>query len=222
MMNSRVAWILVAAIGFVACQPQKQEINFPKTDLSAVALIPKPVKTVATNSAFALDAGTSIFTTQNNPGFESVAKFLSYEIKAKTGLELGVNSEDAKNPIERVVYINQSDSEDLKTPESYQLYVKKDSIFLNAKTAAGAFRGIQTLRQLIPEQTNDTLVDHPLWLIPTGKIIDEPRYAYRGSMLDVARHFFTVEEVKKIPGYPSLLQIQCAAPAPNGRSGMAH
>nr|WP_299384329.1 family 20 glycosylhydrolase [Allomuricauda sp.] len=196
-MITRVIWVFILIVGLAACQPQKEEINFPKTDMGKVALIPKPLKTIPTHSAFALDGETAIFTSQGNPGFESVAKFLSYEIKAKTGLVLGVNSEADKKTIERVVYINQSDSEDLASPEAYQLYVKKDSIFLNAKTAAGAFRGIQTLRQLIPEQTNDTLTDHPLWLIPTGKILDEPRYAYRGSMLDVARHFFTVEEIKK-------------------------
>ena len=54
--------------------------------------------------------------------------------------------------------------------EAYELYVKNDSIILNAKTAAGAFRGIQTLRQLIPEQSNDTLAEQPMWLIPSGKI----------------------------------------------------
>ncbi|WP_313790213.1 family 20 glycosylhydrolase [Flagellimonas yonaguniensis] len=75
--------------------------------------------------------------------------------------------------------------------------MKKDSILLNAKTAAGAFRGVQTLRQLIPGKSNDTLTDHPLWVIPSGKIMDAPKYGYRSSMLDVARHFFTVEEVKK-------------------------
>ncbi|WP_431122433.1 family 20 glycosylhydrolase [Flagellimonas flava] len=196
-MKLRVIWIFVVVVCLAACQPKKKEINFPKTDLAEVALIPKPVKTIATNSAFALDAGTVIFTTQTDSNFEAVGKFLSQKIKLKTGLNLGVNHTNDEQPMERVVYINQSDSEDLKSPESYQLYIKKDSILLNAKTAAGAFRGIQTLRQLIPEQTNDTLVDHPLWLIPTGKVLDEPRYAYRASMLDVARHFFTVDEVKK-------------------------
>ncbi|MEX0363547.1 MAG: family 20 glycosylhydrolase, partial [Allomuricauda sp.] len=196
-MKLRVIWVFVVVVCLAACQPKKKEINFPKTDLTEVALIPKPVKTIATNSAFALDAGTVIFTTQTDSNFEAVGKFLSQKIKLKTGLNLGVNHTNEEQPMERVVYINQSDSEDLKTPESYQLYIKKDSILLNAKTAAGAFRGIQTLRQLIPEQTNDPLVDHPLWLIPAGKVLDEPRYAYRASMLDVARHFFTVDEVKK-------------------------
>jgi len=179
-----------------ACQTEKKEINYPTTDLSKAPLIPKPIKIIPTGSAFGLGSGTAIYTTTTDPEFEKVGQFLSEKIKGKTGLELGVNT-STENNLERLIYINQSESEDLKNPESYQLYIKKDSILLNAKTAAGAFRGIQTLRQLIPEQSNDTLTDHPLWVIPSGKILDAPKLTYRSSMLDVARHFFTVEEVKK-------------------------
>lgn len=159
-------------------------------------MIPKPIKTIATHGAFGLDGNTVIYTSTTDPKFESVGNFLSEKIKGKTGLDIGVNS-SADGGSQTMIYINQSDSKDLDAPESYQLYIKKDSILLNSKTAEGAFRGIQTLRQLIPEQSNDTLTDHPMWVIPSGKIMDAPKYGYRGSMLDVSRHFFTVEEVKK-------------------------
>lgn len=195
-MIYRSLLVLVAVICLAACQPEKKEINFPKTDLSEAPLIPKPVKTIPTHTAFGLDSNTVIYTSTTDPEFESVGKFLSEKIKGKTGLDIAVNS-SSQSEMQRLIYINQSDSTDLATPESYQLYIKKDSILLNAKTAAGAFRGIQTLRQLIPEQSNDTLTDHPLWVIPSGKITDAPKYGYRGSMLDVSRHFFTVDEVKK-------------------------
>ncbi|WP_036379194.1 family 20 glycosylhydrolase [Muricauda sp. MAR_2010_75] len=185
-----------AIICLAACQSEKKEILYPKTDLAAVPLIPKPVKTIATHSAFGLDSNTVIYTTTQDPAFEKVGQFLSEKIKGKIGLNIAVNDAHSEK-LERLIYINQSDSTDLETPESYQLYIKKDSILVNAKTAAGAFRGIQTLRQLIPEKSNDTLTDHPIWLIPSGKIVDAPKFEYRGAMLDVARHFFTVEEVKK-------------------------
>lgn len=195
-MITRTLLLLSVIVCIAACQPEKKEILFPKTDLATVPLIPKPIKTVATHSAFGLDSNTVIYTTTQDPAFEKVGQFLSEKIKGKLELDLAVNASDSEK-MERLIYINQSDSTDLETPESYQLYVQKDTIFVNAKTAAGAFRGIQTLRQLIPEKSNDTLTDHPLWLIPTGKIVDAPKFEYRGAMLDVARHFFTVEEVKK-------------------------
>ncbi|KQC28509.1 family 20 glycosylhydrolase [Flagellimonas eckloniae] len=193
----KVLTLFFAIISVASCQWTKKELVFPKTNLSEAPLIPKPLKTIATHSAFGLAENTIIYTSQVDPKFEQVGHFLAEKIKSKTGLGISVNASNGKNSTERFIYINKSDSVELKTSESYQLYIKKDSIFLNAKTAAGAFRGIQTLRQLIPEKSNDTITDYPLWLIPTGKIFDEPKFEYRGTMLDVSRHFFSVDEVKK-------------------------
>ncbi|WP_222984675.1 family 20 glycosylhydrolase [Flagellimonas meishanensis] len=196
-MFKKVFAVSLLLIVAAACQPKKKEILYPKTDLSQAPLIPKPINTVATHSAFGLDQNTVILTSESDPGFEQVGRFLSDKIKWQTGLEVPVNQTAEENSIHRFIYINKANSQDLKTPESYQLYIKNDSIFVNSESVEGAFRGIQTLRQLIPEKSNDTLTDHPLWVIPSGKIVDAPKFAFRGAMLDVARHFFTVEEVKK-------------------------
>lgn len=201
MKNSTITkslLILFALIAFAACTEQKKKrvINFPKTDLAMENLIPKPLKVIPTNDGFALDEFTAIYTSGNAEGFEEVGKFLAKKIKAKTDLDVQVNVNEIPN-METVIYINQSDSTDLVGQEAYQLYITQDSVILNSNTAAGAFRGIQTIRQLIPETSNDTLTTNKIWTIPTGKIIDNPQFEYRGSMLDVARHFFSVEDVKK-------------------------
>ncbi len=190
------AMLLVGLVFFLSCGTDKKKIDYPKTDLTTSALIPKPLKMIATNSAFGLDSKTVIYTDQNNNGFQEVGDFLANKIKTRLNLEIPVNN-TADVSVERIIYIHQTDTLESDAPEAYQLYIKSDSILLNANTAAGAFRGIQTLRQLIPEQSNDTLSEQPMWLIPTGKIDDAPNFEYRGAMLDVARHFFTVEEVKK-------------------------
>lgn len=181
---------------FACAEKKKERIAMPSTDLSKVSLIPKPLKTIPTNSAFALDQFTAIYTSKNATGFEEVGTFLATKLKDKINLSIPVNSEGS-NTIERVIYINQSDSTDLETPEAYQLYINQDSIIINSNTAEGAFRGIQTLRQLVPLKSNDTLAPQKIWPVPSGKIIDNPNFAYRGSMLDVARHFFSVDDVKK-------------------------
>ena len=189
--------LLFVIANFIGCQGNKmREIAFPPTDLSSENLIPKPLKIVPTHGAFGLDHTTAIFTSQTDKGFEEVGSFLAEKIKSKTNLRLAVNKTDP-GQITRMIYINQSHSDELEGPEAYQLYISKDSIILNAKTSEGAFRGVQTLRQLIPESSNDTLAETSLWPIATGKILDEPNFEYRGSMLDVARHFFSVEDVKK-------------------------
>ncbi|NNG09822.1 MAG: family 20 glycosylhydrolase [Arenibacter sp.] len=181
----------------LACQQQKKEvINFPATDLSSENLIPKPSKITPTNSAFGLDKNTSIHTSENASGFSEVGQFLAEKIKWHTNLDIPVNTTETPT-LERIIFINQSDSTVISSKEGYDLYITQDSIILNAKTAEGAFRGVQTIRQIIPEMSNDTLTENKMWLIPTGKITDSPNFEYRGSMLDVARHFFSVEDVKK-------------------------
>ncbi|KAA2218131.1 beta-N-acetylhexosaminidase [Maribacter flavus] len=194
----RSLFFLSLGLVILACQsePEKPRILMPETDLATVSLIPKPVKVIPTNSAFALDQFTAIYTSKNATGFDKVGEFLAEKIKAHIDLDVPVNGKKA-NTVERVIYINQSDSLELNAPEAYQLYINQDSIILNANTAEGAFRGIQTLRQLVPNVSNDTLAAQKIWPIPSGKITDNPNFGYRGAMLDVARHFFSVEDVKK-------------------------
>ena len=188
--------LLGLIIGVSSCTEKREKLILPETDLAKEALIPMPLKVIPTNSAFALDQFTAIYTSPRSEGLNKVGAFLSEKINAKTGLRIPVNTIEGTT-VDRIIYINQVDSVELKEKESYQLYIKKDSIILNAKTTEGAFRGIQTLRQLIPEKSNDTLNNRSIWPIPTGKIIDRPNFEYRGAMLDVARHFFSVEDVKK-------------------------
>ena len=76
-----------------------------------------------------------------------------------------------------------------------------------AARPAGLFRGVQTLRQLFPagiEARQSAIKMASAWSVPPGRIEDRPRYAWRGAMLDVARHFFTVDEVKQ---YVDLLAL---------------
>lgn len=190
-------FVFIGLLGVVSCSEEKRPIiTYPSTDLTKENLIPKPLNVIPTNSAFGLDQYTAIYTSQTESEFNEVAEFLSKKIQGKTGLKLPVNDSDA-GTIDRVIYINKTDSTELKGLEAYQLYITNDSVILNARSAEGAFRGIQTLRQIIPESSNDTLAEQPIWPIPTGKITDNPNFEYRGSMLDVARHFFSVEDVKK-------------------------
>ena len=200
-MCSRNILIFICLIGLVSlynsCDMNTTPpINFPETDLSNTAFIPKPIRVIPTHDAFGLDQHTAIYTSGNLQDLAEVGEFLANKIKLKTGLIIPVNESDSPG-IDRLIYINQADSLATQGPEAYQILVSRDSILLNAASAEGAFRGIQTLRQMIPDTSNDTLADRPIWPVPTGKITDNPVFEYRGSMLDVARHFFSVEDVKK-------------------------
>lgn len=188
-----LVFLLIIGISFISCA-HKRKLNLPKTNLSSENLIPKPVELVATHTAFPLDQFTAIETPLSED-FKQVGKFLSKKIKEQTGLELKVNPTKKKN-IETIIRLEKVKLA-TKNPEEYELHIGQDSIIVNAATATGAFRGIQTLQQLIPNANNDTIADHKIWIIPSGKISDFPQFEYRGVMLDVARHFFSVADVKK-------------------------
>lgn len=75
--------------------------------------------------------------------------------------------------------------------EGYELHIDADGAKLTAKTEAGLFYGVQTLKQLVLQQ-------HAGGVIPAASIKDHPRFSWRGLHLDVSRHFFTADEVKRL------------------------
>ncbi len=82
--------------------------------------------------------------------------------------------------------------------EGYELLVNSNGVKIKANKLAGLFYGIQTLYQLLPKEIESKLVAKGVqWTIPYAQITDTPRFAWRGQMFDVARHFFSKEDVKK-------------------------
>ena len=103
-----------------------------------------------------------------------------------------------------VVYLSSRGSEDLPA-EGYRLSITPDSINLTGK-GAGLFYGIQSLIQLFPNETGATAT------LPCLRIEDRPRFQYRGFMLDVSRHFFSIDQVKELldwmaPVAPTLKKV---------------
>ncbi|WP_442929392.1 beta-N-acetylhexosaminidase [Micromonospora sp. WMMC273] len=82
--------------------------------------------------------------------------------------------------------------------EGYRLDVTADGVRITAAGPAGLFHGAQTLRQLLPAPIENPAAVAARWAIPGGTIVDRPRFPYRGAMLDVARHFFPVEDVLRV------------------------
>ena len=194
MMNKNriIKSLKVFLIGVVLCSCQEEVKNYPKTDLTASLLIPKPLTIKATNSSFVLTENSSIQTSTFEE-FQNVGTFLAEKIKVKTGLDLVVNgSESTKKGL---ISINKVVESSFTNKEGYELIVSEESIVVNALTAEGAFRAVQTIRQLIPYAKFSS--EENEWIVATGSILDEPNFEYRSSMLDVSRHFFDVKDVKK-------------------------
>ncbi|MEV1144094.1 family 20 glycosylhydrolase, partial [Micromonospora sp. NPDC049799] len=82
--------------------------------------------------------------------------------------------------------------------EGYRLDVTRTGVRITAVAPAGLLHGVQTLRQLFPAAIESPTPVTERWVVPGGTIVDRPRYAYRGAMLDVARHFFGVPDVLRV------------------------
>ena len=169
------------------CSMEKQTASTPKI-LSDAQLIPKPLKiTSVSSSPFIINKQISI-QVAGSKELQEVATYLSQEIHQKTNINILYNT---GNESESIIQISQRKIAD-NHPEAYELSIESKKIMLYSATAPGAFRGIQTVRQLLSHdpETNQ-------WFIPAGKISDSPRFSYRGAMLDVARHFFDVSYIKR-------------------------
>ncbi|MGW3356464.1 beta-N-acetylhexosaminidase [Streptomyces bungoensis] len=81
--------------------------------------------------------------------------------------------------------------------EGYRLTSGPQGVTITASAPAGLFHGVQTLRQLLPAAVESRTRQPGPWRIAGGTVQDRPRYGYRGAMLDVSRHFFTVGQVER-------------------------
>jgi len=152
--------------------------NKETSDLTQSSIFPIPQEIIPSGSYFILKNSFNV-SIQAEDDTEGLKEMLSASISEITNLKAGQKSSPIKLTIS-----NYSDIPE----EGYQLYIKKKEIEIIANDNAGIFYGIQTLLQLIQQEGVK---------IPTGKITDHPRFSYRGSMLDVSRHFFSVKDVKR-------------------------
>jgi hexosaminidase len=154
-------------------------------------LVPQPVQIQARpDITFTLTAAAKI---QLGPDTaRKPAELLAGILRPSTGFALpiadGVTGEG-------IVLLNGADP---KTgSEGYQLDVTPKQVVIRANTAAGHFNGVSTLRQLLPAKIEAKTKQAGPWTVPGASILDHPRYQHRGAMLDVSRHFFTPDQVKR-------------------------
>jgi hexosaminidase len=160
------------------------------------AIVPAPVSVEAAGGTwFTLAESTRILTAAGSAQAAAVGEYLAGVLRRSTGYPLPVS---ASPPAARADSISlELTGEDRLGDEGYELEVTGESATLRASRAAGLFMGAQTLRQLLPAAVERTSVQPGPWKLPGGRILDHPRFAWRGAMLDVARHFFTVAEVQR-------------------------
>ncbi|WP_392897088.1 beta-N-acetylhexosaminidase [Streptomyces sp. LN699] len=154
---------------------------------TALALVPRPHSVVPLPGSFVLDRHTGL---RADPGAEGAADLLRALLAPATGLPLAPRS-DGRLALRLDPSTDDGD-------EGYRLTVTADGVLLSAARPDGLLRGVQTLRQLLPpEALAEAARRRTDWPLPCVRITDRPRFAWRGAMLDVARHFQPVSYVRR-------------------------
>lgn len=187
--------LLLAAciLVFASCQSGGQPEAVAAPDISTVALIPKPVSITPSQGGFQFNDKTAVYIDKSSSGLETVAGYLAQKLFPATGYKLEVAAEQGNNQVALALTSNSADLGE----EGYDLEIKPTGIKISANKPAGIFNGIQTLVQLLPNEISKTSKQDVPWVVGAGTIHDFPSYGYRGAMLDVSRHFFGVDDVKR-------------------------
>lgn len=170
---------LALSVGLSSCATEVvKEANYD--------IIPLPKEVVKqTGDAFTLDKSVKIVYPAGNDKMQKNADFLASYINEMVGYKPEITTDvNAKNAIQLNLGLEAES-------EGYHMNVNKESVQIFGTTEAGVFYGIQTLRKSLPFEMNATVKLAPV------QIKDFPRFQYRGMMLDVSRHFFPIEFIKK-------------------------
>lgn len=170
------------ALACASCTAEK-EANYQ--------VIPLPQEVSLTQgNPFKLNENVLIAYPENNALLQRNAEFLSEYIQQATNYAPKTKAIAAGEQVKNAIVLGLDPG--IANKEGYVLTTTPEGISINGQTENGVFYGIQTLRKSIPAEAKGATV-----LIPAGEIKDEPRFSYRGMHLDVGRHFFPKEFIKK-------------------------
>lgn len=194
---------------FLSCKTMSpvQEKNIKSINEASIEyLIPIPASIIPTGNRFKLSKTSKIYFDQSSDENESISIYLKNNVNSITGFELSVL------PLEKIlqkgnIYLLLQDGINSLGKEGYELNISEHSIEIKANSPEGLFRGVQTLVQMLfPLKGNINESSNEIYF-PTVQIKDFPRFCWRGVMLDVARHFFSVNDVKKLIDLISLYKF---------------
>ena len=184
---------------FLFSSVSADEVTAAKYDIIP---LPKEVKVMCTgfDQMFAIEDGNGISYDASNAECTRIAQFLQEWVKEEADVKLQLTPNDKNAKIQlRLVSPAAPKGKKSKKPvaltdqqkESYTMKVTEKGIELTAYEPVGLFRAAQTLRKSLPEKNGLGLI------MPFAEITDQPRFSYRGVLLDCGRHFFSVEFIKQ-------------------------
>jgi hexosaminidase len=176
--------ILAALFSVMWSIPQAQNLS----------IIPAPASVKIGDGHFTLSNRTSIYISKET-ALKKVGQYFLDRVNPPTGFDLKISSQKSDQSIQFI--LNEKEDKTLGK-EGYNLNVTSQNVQISANTPAGIFYGIQTLMQLFPKEIEKGSISiSTTWMIPAVSITDQPRFAWRGVMFDVSRHFYSKEYVMK-------------------------
>ncbi len=197
LRRAPVSLVLSAILGSVGCG---SEPEIP-------GLIPLPERVGPRSGEYRVTEETSIRV--SDPGdveLVRLAEYLADPIRSAGGFSVPVGGPESGSDTAIHLTLDSTalaaaglPDTPLARPESYEISSGPAGIEIRAASHAGLFYGIQTLRQLLPPgaTTGARSAAEDLWIVPALEIRDAPRFVYRGLHLDVGRHYFTPEFIKR-------------------------
>ena len=187
----RFGLVILACVAVFSASAQRASYN--------IIPLPKEVK-VDTTQFFTLTSGMGIAFDMSNAECSRIAQFLKGWVKEATSIDLQMTPADKKASVKLAIITPAKKNKKSKEPvvlteqqkESYTLTVNKEGVLISAYEPAGLFRAAETLRKSLPIAKESKGVE-----LPYVQITDQPRFSYRGVLLDCGRHFFTIEFIKQ-------------------------
>ena len=180
-LKSKIAVLAASAALLVSTSSWAQMADFH--------VVPMPQKVTATKGgAFPLTPKTIISYTNGSKSMRRHAEMLAAYIKESTGLELAITNLPAQRNCIRLSCGLKSSN-----PEAYLIRTNSDIVILDGASEAGVFYAMQTFRKALP---TGNCGERGI-LIPATEVTDAPRFSYRGAHLDVSRHFYTTDSIRR-------------------------
>ncbi|HXD76427.1 MAG TPA: family 20 glycosylhydrolase [Puia sp.] len=184
-MRKLLVTLLTAALGLPA---------FSQESSGALTLIPEPVSQQLGAGHFTLPTSI-VVEAPAQPELGHTLEELKSRLGTPTGYPVTMTHDAHANATIRLLLNRNTDA--TLGNEGYTLVSTPDAVTIHANKPAGLFYGLQTFYQLLPKEIESREIVHNVsWTAPCVTITDYPRFGWRGLMFDVARHFFTKQEVE--------------------------
>lgn len=175
------------------------------------ALLPLPVfgRSTTGTGTFELTDAVRIVTSWEDSELGGVVSYLNEKLKTPLS-HVVAPATDVGAPCIRLELRELTSNGKTIGAEGYALKITPSGVSIRASTPQGIFYGVQTLLQLLPPQIYDRAGISTMpksWTLPSVEIVDWPRFGYRGVMLDTARHFMSIDEIKRLIDHASLLKV---------------